>query len=360
MNEIIKVEDSIIKSQICEQVLRSLPKWFGIESAIVNYIRDVAAMDTWAFYDNQKPVGFISIHKHNAYAAEIHVMGVLESHQRQHIGKLLFTEAENYLIENKFHFLQVKTLSESRECEEYKRTRIFYLKMGFLPLEEFKTLWDEANPCLLLIKSLIEKKGDYENSAKRTSKSDIESVLSFIQEADQLKTIDRHTLIYSGERKENSAEHSWHLALAVLSFQTFAPTGFDINKAIKMAILHDIVEIDAGDTLIYDDQSAKKTNELKAAERIFSILPNDIENELKSIWLEFEEGLCAEAKFVSAIDRFLPIFSNYLNDAYSWKNHQITLDQIVAKNKPPIIKGFPYLWSFAEKMIKETLKEAGL
>jgi putative hydrolase of HD superfamily len=337
-----------------------LPQWFGIESAIVKYIKDVTTMDTWVNYDNDKPVGFISIHKHNPYTAELHVMGVLESHHRQRIGENLIAETEKYLRNSNFQFYQVKTLSESRECEEYSRTRKFYLKMGFLPVEEFKNLWDEANPCLLLIKSLAVKNIVHERPSRIGNGADIGSILSFVQEIDRLKTIERYTLIHNGGRKENSAEHSWHLALTVLAFQALAPSGCDINKAIKMALLHDVVEIDAGDTFIYGDHSAKKSEELKAAERIFGLLPHEIEQELKVIWNEFEDGNCVESKFVSALDRFLPIFSNHLNNAYSWKNHNVTFEQIVAKNKPPIIKGFPELWSVAEKMIKETLKSEGL
>jgi putative hydrolase of HD superfamily len=333
--------------------------WFGIESAIVNYIREVANMETWAIIENENAIGFISLNKHNNYTAEIHVMGVLESHHRQHVGQMLITEAENFLSENNFQFLQVKTLSESRENEEYHRTRKFYQKMGFIPVEEFKTLWGNDNPCLLLIKALHIKNNTCKNFSKKEDTYEVESILSFIKEVDRLKLIERQTLIHNGGRLENSAEHSWHLALTILCFQSLAPIGCDINKAVRMALLHDVVEIDAGDTFIYADQSNKKSTELVAANRIFGILPKEIGEEFKTTWLEFEEGQCLEAKFVSALDRFLPIFSNYLNDAYTWKKHNISFEQILSRNFNPISRGITELWPIAEKMIKSALDNNG-
>ncbi len=142
------------KSKICEQILRSLPKWFGIESAIISYIKDVQSMKTLVAKDGAQVVGFLSLNKHNPKTAEIHVMGVLEKYHRQSVGKSLVEKAEVYLAAEKFEFLTVKTLSESRTNEEYDRTRKFYLTMGFVPLEEFKTLWGEHNPCLFLAKAL--------------------------------------------------------------------------------------------------------------------------------------------------------------------------------------------------------------
>ncbi|MBL7670770.1 MAG: GNAT family N-acetyltransferase [Bdellovibrionaceae bacterium] len=142
------------KGPICEKILRSLPMWFGIESAIVDYIKDVQTMPMLIASTGSEIVGFVSLNKHNKKTAEIHVMAVLESYHRQKVGKALVEAAETYLEENQFKFLSVKTLSESRPNEEYDKTRNFYLAMGFSPVEEFKTLWGEHNPCLLLIKTL--------------------------------------------------------------------------------------------------------------------------------------------------------------------------------------------------------------
>ncbi|MEC9284227.1 MAG: GNAT family N-acetyltransferase [Bdellovibrionota bacterium] len=152
--EIKKLTNPNVKSEVCNTVLRSLPLWFGIDSAIAAYSKDVISMDTWAAYKNNKVIGFISINKHFSQSAEIQVMAILPQFHRMGIGLKLLRTAENDLRTQGFKFLSVKTLSESCPNEEYKQTRSFYLKSGFTPLEEFKTLWDEQNPCLLLIKSL--------------------------------------------------------------------------------------------------------------------------------------------------------------------------------------------------------------
>lgn len=152
---IIKVDDPKLKSQVYESILRSLPNWFGIESAIVNYINDVKILPTWVAFDGDEPIGFISTRKHFAESAEVHVMGILQKHHRKGIGHELMRTCEEYLRGDGALFLTVKTLAESRACEEYEQTRKFYLKAGFKPLEEFKTLWDEHNPCLFMAKSLL-------------------------------------------------------------------------------------------------------------------------------------------------------------------------------------------------------------
>lgn len=142
------------KSEICNKILRSLPQWFGIESAIVDYVRDVQKLETWAAQVDNEIIGFVSLGKHNEQSAEVHVMGVLEKYHRSKIGQALIERSEESLRQQGFKFFQVKTLSPSRPDVNYDKTRQFYLKMGFTPIEEFKTLWGEHNPCLLLIKNL--------------------------------------------------------------------------------------------------------------------------------------------------------------------------------------------------------------
>lgn len=142
------------KSEVCEKILRSLPKWFGIESSILEYIQDTERMLMFGAKLGSEIVGFLTLNFHNNCTAEIHVMGVLPQFHRKKVGKELVGAAEKYLLEKGYKFLSVKTLSESRPNEEYDRTRSFYYGIGFLPVEEFKTLWGEHNPCLLLIKSL--------------------------------------------------------------------------------------------------------------------------------------------------------------------------------------------------------------
>lgn len=178
--KIIQVHDPIEKSRICEKILRALPAWFGIESAIIDYIQDVQHMETWAVVDSE-PRGFISLNKHNKHTAEIHVMGLLPELHGQKWGSQLVETAEASLSSQGFQFLTVKTLSENRPDANYDKTRHFYQKLNFTPLEEFKTLWGEHNPCLMMIKSLpaksyaviftslrtAEGSDDYEKAAQR-------------------------------------------------------------------------------------------------------------------------------------------------------------------------------------------------
>lgn len=169
------------KSKVCDKILRSLPKWFGIESSIVDYVQDVATMETWASYSNNELCGFISINKHNTATAEIHVIGVIESFHKQGIGKLLIHEAEKYLAEQNFKYLTVKTLSELRADENYEKTRHFYLAMGFSPVEVFKTLWGEHNPCLLMIKNIESSKELSFYNPTRFKNEDLKAKLNFIK-----------------------------------------------------------------------------------------------------------------------------------------------------------------------------------
>lgn len=134
-------KNSDLKSQLGEKILRSLPDWFGIESAIIDYIKDVRAMETWSVVVDNEEIGFLSVNKHNSSTAEIHVMGILPSFHGQSIGTNLVQIVEQDLFAQGFKFLTVKTLSDSRPNKEYDLTRKFYLRSGFLPLEEFKTLY---------------------------------------------------------------------------------------------------------------------------------------------------------------------------------------------------------------------------
>ncbi len=139
---------------ICNELLRSLPLWFGIESAIQRYVSDVEGLTTFVAYIDDKPLGLVSIKAHNEYTAEVYVMAVHPKFHRRGIGRLLVEKTESHLKGLNYEYLSVKTLSPSRPNKEYEQTRAFYLAMGFKPVEEFKTLWGEANPCLLMIKAL--------------------------------------------------------------------------------------------------------------------------------------------------------------------------------------------------------------
>jgi len=140
------------KSSICNNILRALPNWFGVEASIVDYVEQVKVMPFYAVFDNENAIGFVAIKIHNPYTAEVCVMGVLKEYHRQGAGKQLIKACEKYCFDNKIEFLTVKTLDASRESKSYNKTRLFYQNMGFKPLEVFPLLWDENNPCLFMVK----------------------------------------------------------------------------------------------------------------------------------------------------------------------------------------------------------------
>ncbi len=140
------------KSQICESILRSLPEWFGIESATRNYIKDVGSRPMFIATHGGVVAGFLSLTIHNEFTAEIHVMGVKKEFHRNGIGRKLVQFIEAYAGNKGIEYITVKTLSPSRESSQYERTRQFYLALGFKPLEEFKSLWGPSNPCLFMVR----------------------------------------------------------------------------------------------------------------------------------------------------------------------------------------------------------------
>jgi ribosomal protein S18 acetylase RimI-like enzyme len=153
MNDVTIREIVLDRGKICNELLRS-PLWFGIESATQRYVSDVEAMTTFVAYVEDRPVGLASLNLHNEYTAELHVIAVHPDFHRQGIGRHLVSTVENHLKRLNYQFLSVKTLSRSRPNREYEQTRKFYFALGFMPVEEFKSLWGDANPCLLMIKAL--------------------------------------------------------------------------------------------------------------------------------------------------------------------------------------------------------------
>lgn len=138
----------------CEKILRKLPEWFGIEDAVVKYGKEIDILPTFLIRKNQALIGFITIKEHFATAAELFVLGILPEFHNQGIGQSSIHKVEQYCREKGICFLQVKTLGPNRECAAYEKTRRFYLKMGFHPLEEFSELWGPSNPCLLMVKKV--------------------------------------------------------------------------------------------------------------------------------------------------------------------------------------------------------------
>lgn len=154
MITIEKVLDKEEKAKITNQILRMLPQWFGIESAIVEYVEGVKSNDFYAAFLSDSPVGFISIKSNNRYTSEIHVMAILKEFHNLGIGKQLIKTAEEEMVKTKVMFLMVKTLGSSHPDKNYECTREFYSRAGFYPLEEIKEIWGEQNPCLIMVKKL--------------------------------------------------------------------------------------------------------------------------------------------------------------------------------------------------------------
>lgn len=186
--------------------------------------------------------------------------------------------------------------------------------------------------------------------------------LDLIMELDRLKSVLRRTRVKSADKRlENTAEHSWHVALMAIILEEHANQPIDITKVVKMLLLHDIVEIDAGDTFVYDaiaseDQELK---ELEAADRLFSMLPEDQGIKLKEIWLEFEKAESDDAKFAKALDRIIPILMNYNNQGQSWVEHGIKRQQVIDINGR-IEHGSNILWEKALQVIDESVAKGWL
>lgn len=148
-----KIEKNTEKIKISEYILRDLPKWFGLEESLKEYITNSSQMNFWAYFINNNPIGFISLKETSDYTAEIYVIGVLQDYHRTGIGKKLFKTIYEFSKENKYEFIQVKTVDEGY-YKEYDDTIKFYKSLGFLELEVFPTLWDKHNPCLIMVKSI--------------------------------------------------------------------------------------------------------------------------------------------------------------------------------------------------------------
>lgn len=189
----------------------------------------------------------------------------------------------------------------------------------------------------------------------------LEKQMAFIEEVDKIKLIGRQNYLADGSRKENDAEHSWHLALMTMLLSEYSNEEIDVLKTMGMVLIHDIVEIDAGDTYAYDYEAQKtqKERELAAAERIFNILPEDQANKLRALWDEFEAGETAEARFAAAVDRVQPAMLNSASGGISWKEHDVTLSKALERNGKAAL-GSEVLWEYEKEHFIMANVEKGL
>lgn len=184
--------------------------------------------------------------------------------------------------------------------------------------------------------------------------ANLERQLSFLREIDELKSVVRMTPLINQSRRENSAEHSWHLAMYALVLSEHAAAPVDVVRVVKMLLIHDIVEIDAGDVPFHDPSARAGQAELEqqAAERIFSLLPDAQAAEFRALWSEFEAAESDDARFAKALDRFQPLLHNAATGGGSWVECQVTEAQALARYRPPIERGAPALWEASARLIQ--------
>lgn len=187
----------------------------------------------------------------------------------------------------------------------------------------------------------------------------LERQIRFIRELDRLKTVQRQTWLMDTSRKENSAEHSWHIAVMAMVLAEYTPDGaVDVGRVIQMLLVHDVVEIDAGDTFCYDTAavSGQHEREQMAAQRLFGLLPEDSGDQFKALWKEFEAQQTPEALLANALDRLQPILNNYHTDGKSWRDNGITREQVLARNRV-MARGAPALWAYIEKLLDRAVEK---
>ncbi len=188
-----------------------------------------------------------------------------------------------------------------------------------------------------------------------------EKQLAFILEADKEKNVLRRTHLSGHGRRENDAEHAWHMAMMIYLLKEYSNEEFDVAKAMMMALIHDIVEIDAGDTYAYDTVGlqTQKEREKRAAERIFGMLPEDQHDELRTLFEEFEACESAEARFAKAMDNFQPLLLNHSNGGADWQEHAVTKSKVVDRQKTSSL-GSEEIWKYTEELINANVKKGSI
>jgi putative hydrolase of HD superfamily len=216
----------------------------------------------------------------------------------------------------------------------------------------------------MLRKSSPEKiiAGDFKDKLSSEQKDRFKKQIKFILEADKLKHVMRQTILLNRSRRENSAEHSWHIALLVLVLSEYAKDAdVDFFQVMKILLVHDLIEIDAGDTYCYDEEGKQDQTirEKKAADRIFNILPSDQAGIFRELWNEFEDRKTPESRFANALDRLQPLLNNYFTRGRTWQENDIKSAQVKSRMKP-VDDGAPLLWDYVESLIDDAVKKGFL
>ncbi len=205
----------------------------------------------------------------------------------------------------------------------------------------------------------VEKK---ERGIRSTDGKRFKSQIEFILEVDKLKKIMRQTMLMDRSRQENSAEHSWHIALIVLVLSEYVEAdNLNLLRVIKLLLTHDLVEIDAGDTYCYDESGIQdqKERETRAADRIFNILPEDQAKSFRGLWDEYEDRKTPESRFANALDRFQPLLHNYFTQGHSWRQHGIQKKQVLSRMQP-VEEGASLLWDYVTSLIDDAVEKGFL
>ncbi|WP_128516859.1 HD domain-containing protein [Tabrizicola thermarum] len=183
----------------------------------------------------------------------------------------------------------------------------------------------------------------------------LEAQFAFLNEADRLKSVMRATTLVDGSRRENSGEHSWHLALYALVLADQAGPGVSIDRVIRMLLIHDLVEIDVGDVPIHSQNgqahasAATQAAEARAADRIFGLLPGDLASDLRALWEEFEAAETPDARFAKSLDRVQPVMANLMSGGGTWASYNVTFDQLETRVGSRIARGAPALWDWVRE-----------
>ena len=188
-----------------------------------------------------------------------------------------------------------------------------------------------------------------------------EQQMKFSLEIDKVKNVFRQTYLADGNRKENDAEHSWHMAIMAFLLKEYAQEEVDIMRVVLMVLIHDLVEIDAGDTYAYDldGLQTKREREVKAAERIFGLLPKDQEEQFRELWDEFEAYESAEAKYAHMLDNFQPLMLNDALDGKSWKEHKVKKSQIYSRNAKTM-EGSEKIWEYMKDLVQKNIDRGNI
>ena len=185
--------------------------------------------------------------------------------------------------------------------------------------------------------------------------------LNFLVEIDKMKTVLRQTILIDQSRQENDAEHSWHFAVTAMILSEYAAPEVDISRVVKIALIHDLIEIYAGDTFAYDEEGYedKTERELAAADKIFGMLPPNQRAELYALWQEFEQMETPDAKYAAAMDRIQPLINGYMTDDHTWRLGGVTIDKVY-RRMAPVKTATPELWPFVEHVIASAIEKGHL